>query len=60
MLVGRRAQMHTLLVFFSLLGGLEAFGAVGLIVGPLMMTAFLTLVGIYREEYRPYLIRNGQ
>jgi predicted PurR-regulated permease PerM len=60
MLVGRRAQMHTLLVFFSLLGGLEAFGAIGLIVGPLMMTAFLTLVGIYREEYRPHLIQNGQ
>jgi len=54
-LVGRRAQLHTLLVFFSLLGGFDAFGAVGLLIGPLMMTAFLTLVSIYREHYRPYL-----
>jgi predicted PurR-regulated permease PerM len=55
-LVGRRAQLHTLLVFFSLLGGFDAFGAVGLLIGPLMMTAFLTLVSIYREHYRPYLL----
>jgi predicted PurR-regulated permease PerM len=51
-LVGRRAHLHPLLVFLSLLGGIDAFGAVGLVVGPLMMTGFVTLVGIYRESYR--------
>ena len=55
MLVGRRGQMHTLLVFLSLIGGLAAYGAVGILVGPLMMTAFLTLVSIYREHYSPWL-----
>jgi predicted PurR-regulated permease PerM len=55
LLVGRRAQMHTLLVFLSLIGGAAAFGAVGLLLGPLMMTAFLTLAGIYRERYRPFV-----
>lgn len=55
LLVGRRAQMHTLLVFLSLIGGAVAFGAVGLLLGPLMMTAFLTLAEIYRERYRPFL-----
>jgi predicted PurR-regulated permease PerM len=55
LLVGRRAQMHTLLVFLSLIGGAITFGAVGLLLGPLMMTAFLTIVEIYRERYRPYL-----
>ncbi len=53
LLVGRRAQMHTLLVFLSLIGGAAAFGAVGLLLGPLTMTAFITLAGIYRERYRP-------
>ena len=52
LLVGRRAQMHTLLVFLSLIGGAIAFGAVGLLLGPLAMTAFLTLAEIYRERYR--------
>ncbi len=51
-LVGRRAHLHPLLVLLSLLGGIDAFGAVGLVVGPLMMTGFVTLVGIYRESYR--------
>ncbi len=52
-LVGRRMKMHTLLVFLSLLGGLNAFGPVGLIVGPLMMTAFITLIELYCEGYNP-------
>ena len=55
LLVGRRAQMHTILVFLSLIGGAIAFGPVGLLLGPLMMTLFLTLAGIYRERYRPFI-----
>jgi predicted PurR-regulated permease PerM len=57
LLVGRRAQMHTLLVFLSLIGGAIVFGAVGLLLGPLMMTALLTLTSIYRERYRPFIGR---
>jgi hypothetical protein len=45
-----------LLVFFALLGGFDAFGPVGLIVGPLMLTVFLTLVEIYRDRYQPFLL----
>jgi predicted PurR-regulated permease PerM len=59
MLVGRRAQMHTLLVFLALLGGFDAFGPVGLLLGPLVMTAFLTLVAIYREHYRPPTVQEA-
>lgn len=55
MMVGRRGEMHPLLVLLSLIGGLAAYGAVGILVGPLVMTAFLTLVSIYREHYRPWL-----
>ncbi len=55
-LVGRRSELPTLLVFFALLGGFDAFGPVGLIVGPLMLTVFLTLVEIYRDRYQPFLL----
>lgn len=55
-LVGRRTQLPTLLVFFALLGGFDAFGPVGLIVGPLMLTVFLALVEIYRDRYQPFLL----
>ncbi len=51
-LVGKRVKMHTLLVFFSIIGGLKLFGILGIIYGPLVVTAFLTLTDIYHANYR--------
>jgi predicted PurR-regulated permease PerM len=41
-LVGRDTQMHELLIFFSTLGGLMLFGAVGFILGPILAALFVT------------------
>ncbi|HPA15175.1 MAG TPA: AI-2E family transporter [Desulfobacterales bacterium] len=54
-LVGKRVQMHTLLVFLSIMGGLKLFGILGIIYGPLVVTAFLTLTDIYHTSYRERL-----
>jgi predicted PurR-regulated permease PerM len=51
-LVGKRVQMHTLLVFLSIIGGLKLFGILGIIYGPLIVTAFLTLTDIYHTSYQ--------
>jgi len=51
-LVGQRVKMHTLLVFFAIVGGLKLFGILGIIYGPLVVTAFLTLTDIYNSSYR--------
>ncbi len=51
-LVGQRVQMHTLLVFLSIIGGLKLFGILGIIYGPLIITAFLTLTDIYHSSYQ--------
>ena len=51
-LVGRRVKMHTLLVFFSIIGGLNLFGILGIIYGPLITTAFITLTDIYYASYQ--------
>ncbi len=51
-LVGQRVQMHTLLVFLSIIGGLKLFGILGIIYGPLVVTAFLTLADIYESSYQ--------
>jgi predicted PurR-regulated permease PerM len=51
-LVGKRVQMHTLLVFLSIIGGLKLFGILGIIYGPLVVTAFLTLTDIYKSSYQ--------
>ncbi|MCA1586034.1 MAG: AI-2E family transporter [Acidobacteria bacterium] len=47
-LVGNRTRMHELLVFFGVLGGLEAFGFIGLVVGPVVIAVTLALVDIVR------------
>lgn len=51
-LVGQRVKIHTLLVFLSIMGGLQLFGILGIIYGPLVVTGFLTLTDIYRSSYQ--------
>ncbi len=47
LLVSARTNIHPLLLFFSVLGGIQAFGMIGLVLGPLIITFFLTLIEIY-------------
>ena len=46
-LIGGRTQVHTLLLFFGILGGLKVFGFLGLIAGPLVITICLAMIDIY-------------
>lgn len=50
-MVGTQVEMHTLLVFLSIIGGLSVYGVLGIIYGPLIITAFLTLSEIYFKRY---------
>lgn len=50
-MVGNQVKMHTLLVFLSIIGGLNVYGILGIIYGPLIITAFLTLSAIYLKRY---------
>jgi len=38
-------------VFLSIIGGLSVYGILGIIYGPLIITAFLTLSDIYLQRY---------
>lgn len=51
LLVRRGMEIHGAIVFFSLLGGLAAFGGIGLLVGPLVVSFFLALVRIYHRDF---------
>jgi predicted PurR-regulated permease PerM len=55
-LVGTRMQMHPLLVFLAIVGGLQLFGIIGVIYGPLVVTLFLTLAEIYTANYRNIVV----
>lgn len=56
-LVGSQVKMHTLLVFLSIIGGLSVYGVLGIIYGPLIVTAFLTLTDIYFKKYDYHIQR---
>ena len=48
-LISSKTKIHPLLLFFSVLGGIQAFGMIGLVAGPLITTLCLTLIEIYAE-----------
>jgi len=51
LLLSGRTTMHGLLVFVSLLGGMAAFGFIGLVVGPVAIAALGTLLdAVLKEE----------
>ena len=47
LLVGRRLKLHTVPAFFSVVGGLLLFGASGLILGPMLLTATVFLLALW-------------
>jgi len=51
-LVGHDTEMSDLLVLFSTLGGIAAFGAIGFIVGPIIAALFVTIWEIFGRAYR--------
>lgn len=51
LLVKAGMEMRVGVVFFSLIGGLSAFGAIGIITGPLVVALFLTLIRMYRRDF---------
>jgi predicted PurR-regulated permease PerM len=50
LLIGGRAEVPTLAVFIGVLGGLSAFGLVGMFTGPIVMALVLTLVRFASES----------
>jgi predicted PurR-regulated permease PerM len=52
-LIGQGAQLPLVLLLFSLLGGLVAYGLIGLFIGPVILGLLLTALEIYEQEYLP-------
>ncbi len=51
LLIGKGAEIPVLFLFFSILGGLAAYGMIGLFLGPIVLSLLMTAIQIYREEY---------
>jgi predicted PurR-regulated permease PerM len=49
-LVGREVRMHTLPVFFAIVGGLFAFGAPGVVLGPVVVAGTIAVFEILKRR----------
>jgi predicted PurR-regulated permease PerM len=47
-----RIQLHPLIIFFAILGGVTAFGFNGLILGPMVVILFLTVLDLFLTEHK--------
>ena len=50
MLVGKRLRLHTVPVFFAIVGGLAVFGAAGVILGPVILALTDAILEIWRRR----------
>ena len=48
-LVGERAKLHELFIFFAVLGGLQVFGILGIVLGPVVLAIALALFDAFRH-----------
>ena len=59
-IVGGEAKIPDLYVLLAILGGIGAFGVVGIIVGPIIAAVFLTVLDIYRNAFAELLPNGGR
>jgi predicted PurR-regulated permease PerM len=50
MIVGKVSKVHSLIMFFSVIGGIQFFGLVGIVAGPLVVALAITLLETYHTE----------
>ena len=48
-IMGMRAEIHPLIIVIGVLGGLSAFGFIGMFIGPLILSLFELVLEIYTE-----------
>jgi predicted PurR-regulated permease PerM len=58
-LMKNRLSMHTVPVFIAAVGGLFAFGATGIVLGPLILAVALALLDVWRRRMRLHEIETG-
>lgn len=51
LIIRGQAKMHILLIFLSLLGGLQFFGPIGILLGPVLISLFVACIRIYRRDF---------
>ncbi len=59
LLFSGKTQMHPLLLFFSIMGGVAMFGLLGVILGPFIAAVFLSLLKVFERGLHPEQIEDS-
>ncbi|MFO1322459.1 MAG: AI-2E family transporter [Burkholderiales bacterium] len=59
LLMKNRVQMHTVPVFIGAMGGIFAFGATGIVLGPLILAVAIALIDIWRHRMMLHEVVTG-
>ena len=57
LVISKQVSFHPLYVFFALLGGVQAFGFIGLFLGPAVLAVAQSLVSLIREDLRTHSVK---
>jgi predicted PurR-regulated permease PerM len=49
-MIGGRVQIPTFLLLFALLGGVQVYGMLGILIAPVVVALLIAFVEIYRER----------
>jgi len=47
-----KSQLPAIPLLFAVLGGMEAFGFIGLVIGPLVFSLLMSIIDIYKKSFR--------
>jgi predicted PurR-regulated permease PerM len=53
-----KSQLPAIPLLFAVLGGMQAFGFIGLVIGPLVFSLLMSIVDIYKHSFR--ILSNGR
>ncbi len=48
-------EMSTVLIFFAIIGGVQMFGLIGVLYGPILFALTIALLGLYQMEFQAFL-----
>ncbi len=52
LIIGGRTAIPTVVLFFGIFGGLQAYGLLGVFLAPVVIAILVAFVSIYREQYQ--------
>jgi predicted PurR-regulated permease PerM len=53
-IIGGRVKLPLPAIFFSVLGGIDVFGLIGLVVGPLVLAIFVSVIDMFKDIEEEY------